>query len=503
MVDRVKAAVTHKNGRGVVGEKTALGHRKCRGFCGESGTWRKNACKILGKGNGTGQKKSFMVDRVKASLSRKNGRGVGGEKTALGQAKCKAVFGGNTARGGKKASMVDREKTARGGEMRAKLFGGKLPHARQNSAGLDFVERKRHGAEKKPLWLVGYKPPWSLKMEGALVGRKRHWGTENVGEFLERKRHVEEKCMQSCLREMCPRPYKILVDWILWRGNITGQKKSLHDKMWGNFGGENGTWRKNACKAVWGKAAPGRTKVGGVDFVERKRLRAVKKPARGVLGRKRHVAEKVPSSLLGCKPPWAESFCGENGTLRKIAGKVVWGTPPQDGQNSGSVEIVEGKWHVAVKKPPNEETALGRKKCLDVCLGESCNDLDQNLVVGIIKNGKGVGEEKTTGNCIRPVEVKRVELLVRRRHVAEKKCRKLFVRKLPQAGQNSGGVDFVGRTLHEAEECVQRSLEERRHVPNEMMENGISGGGNCTERKKSLLRCWAESRSFPEKWKGS
>ncbi|KRZ66006.1 hypothetical protein T10_2890 [Trichinella papuae] len=63
------------------------------------------------------------------------------------------------------------EKTARGGKIRAELFRGMLSSARQNSAGLDFVERKRQGTEKKPLWLIGCKPPWSLKMEGVLVGK--------------------------------------------------------------------------------------------------------------------------------------------------------------------------------------------------------------------------------------------------------------------------------------------------------------------------------------------
>ncbi|KRZ64993.1 hypothetical protein T10_11811 [Trichinella papuae] len=79
--------------------------------------------RILWRGNGTGGKKATMVDRLE----------VGGEKTALGHNKCKGVFA---------------EKAARGGKMLVKLFGGKLPHARQNSAGLDFVERKRQWAEK-------------------------------------------------------------------------------------------------------------------------------------------------------------------------------------------------------------------------------------------------------------------------------------------------------------------------------------------------------------------
>ncbi|KRZ64994.1 hypothetical protein T10_6821 [Trichinella papuae] len=90
-------------------------------------------------------------------------------------------------------------------------LGESRPVPDKNSAGSDFVERKQHGAEKKPPWLIGRKPPCPKKMEGVLVARERHWGTENVGEFLRRKRHVAEKCMQSCLGESCPMPDKILL----------------------------------------------------------------------------------------------------------------------------------------------------------------------------------------------------------------------------------------------------------------------------------------------------
>ncbi|KRZ64712.1 hypothetical protein T10_10780 [Trichinella papuae] len=80
--------------------------------------------------------------------------------------------------------------------MHAKLFGGKLPHARQNPAVLDFVERKRHGEEKKPLWLIGYNPPGVRKWKGT----KLDWGKppqdgQNSGgvDFGERKRHGGER----------------------------------------------------------------------------------------------------------------------------------------------------------------------------------------------------------------------------------------------------------------------------------------------------------------------
>ncbi|KRZ64936.1 hypothetical protein T10_11049 [Trichinella papuae] len=165
-------------------------------------------------------------------------------------------------------------------------FGGKLPHARQNSAGLDFVERKRHGAGKKPPWLIGCKPPWSFKMEGVLVGKKRHWGTENVGEFLRRKRHVAENCSQTCLGEGAQGRTKF--SWCGFWGRETARWRKEASKVvevkaapW-SFAGENGTWLKNGCKVVWGKAAPGRTKFGGVDFVERKRHGAVKNPLKFV-----------------------------------------------------------------------------------------------------------------------------------------------------------------------------------------------------------------------------
>ncbi|KRZ66009.1 hypothetical protein T10_4026 [Trichinella papuae] len=101
-----------------------------------------------------------MVDRQKVAMEFKNGRGVGWEKTALGDRKCRGDFA---------------EKAARGGKMLAKLFGGKLPLARKNSAGIDFVERKRHRAEKKPLWLIGRKPPSPKKWKGCW------WGENSTG----------------------------------------------------------------------------------------------------------------------------------------------------------------------------------------------------------------------------------------------------------------------------------------------------------------------------------
>ncbi|KRY94178.1 hypothetical protein T11_11167 [Trichinella zimbabwensis] len=58
--------------------------------------------------------------------------------------------------------------------MRAKLFKGKPPLVRQNSGGVDFVERKRHG----------------------------------------------------------------------------GENTARGGNIWGSYCGENGTWRKNACKVV-------------------------------------------------------------------------------------------------------------------------------------------------------------------------------------------------------------------------------------------------------------
>ncbi|KRY62675.1 hypothetical protein T11_905, partial [Trichinella zimbabwensis] len=44
---------------------------------------------------------------------------------------------------------------------------------------------------------------------------------------LGKKRHVAENCVQSCLTESRPGTDKIQVVWILWKGNGTGQKKSL------------------------------------------------------------------------------------------------------------------------------------------------------------------------------------------------------------------------------------------------------------------------------------
>ncbi|KRZ01714.1 hypothetical protein T11_7795 [Trichinella zimbabwensis] len=113
--------------------ETAPGQTKCR--------W----CGFRGEETAQGRKEASKVVHVKAALCPKNGRGVGGQKTPLRQAKCWGV-------------LV--EKSARGGKMRAKLFGGKPPRDGQNSGGVDFVERKRHRAEKKPPTLMGCPEKW-------------------------------------------------------------------------------------------------------------------------------------------------------------------------------------------------------------------------------------------------------------------------------------------------------------------------------------------------------
>ncbi|KRY95981.1 hypothetical protein T11_14935, partial [Trichinella zimbabwensis] len=75
---------------------------------------------ILWRENGIGRKESLQDCSGESRAGPKNGRGVFGEKTA------------------------------RGGKIRAMFFGGKPPRDAQNSGGGDFVERRRHGAERKP-----------------------------------------------------------------------------------------------------------------------------------------------------------------------------------------------------------------------------------------------------------------------------------------------------------------------------------------------------------------
>ncbi|KRZ01719.1 hypothetical protein T11_10 [Trichinella zimbabwensis] len=221
-------------------------------FCEEKGTWRKNACKVVwgkaakertkflwcgfcGEKTGRCRKEAYKVVLVKAALGRKNGRG--------------GSFG---------------EKTTRGGKMRSKLFGGKPPRDGQNSGGVDFVEKKRHGAEKKPprrklhvagkcrqscsgkvtprrtkfSWCGfcgrettqgrkkasiadGVKADLVEKMEEELVDRKRHWGRQNVGDILWRKGHVAEKCGQSCLGKVAPGQTKF--SWCCFCGEETAR----------------------------------------------------------------------------------------------------------------------------------------------------------------------------------------------------------------------------------------------------------------------------------------
>ncbi|KRY64308.1 hypothetical protein T11_16288, partial [Trichinella zimbabwensis] len=63
--------------------------------------------------------------------------------------------------------------------MRAKLYGGKPPRDGQNSGGVDFVERKRHGAERKPARLVQEKAALCPKNGREVGGEKTALGQAN------------------------------------------------------------------------------------------------------------------------------------------------------------------------------------------------------------------------------------------------------------------------------------------------------------------------------------
>ncbi|KRY68601.1 hypothetical protein T11_13962, partial [Trichinella zimbabwensis] len=52
--------------------------------------------------------------------------------------------------------------------------------------------------------------------------------------------------------------------------------------LWGSFCGENGTWWKNACKVVWGKAAPGRPKFWWCGFYGVETARGRKEASKNV-----------------------------------------------------------------------------------------------------------------------------------------------------------------------------------------------------------------------------
>ncbi|KRY99186.1 hypothetical protein T11_16364 [Trichinella zimbabwensis] len=136
--------------------KICPGLKKWKESCGEktAGSGKMQA-KLFGE-SGPGLTKFLWC----GFRGEKTGRGDGGAKTALVQANGRGVFGVETACGGK---------------LRAELFEGKPPRVGQNSGGVDFVEGKRHGAEKK-------------------APRKSPQDGQNSGgvDFVERKRHRAE-----------------------------------------------------------------------------------------------------------------------------------------------------------------------------------------------------------------------------------------------------------------------------------------------------------------------
>ncbi|KRY98975.1 hypothetical protein T11_16080, partial [Trichinella zimbabwensis] len=173
--------------RDVLGEKTARGGKmRAKLFGGKPfGTDEILVVWILYRENGTGRKESLQDCSGESRAGPKNGRGVFVEKTARGGKMRAKLFGGKPPQDGQNSGGVDYmewrrhgaerkpprlfrvgvektvlgqancgrvfvEKTARGGKMRAKLFGGKPPRDGQNSGGVDFMEWRRHGVERKP-----------------------------------------------------------------------------------------------------------------------------------------------------------------------------------------------------------------------------------------------------------------------------------------------------------------------------------------------------------------
>ncbi|KRZ00182.1 hypothetical protein T11_1501, partial [Trichinella zimbabwensis] len=261
-----------------------------------------------------------------------------------------------------------------------KVVCGMSPQDGQNSAGVDFVDGKRHGAGK---------------------------------------RHVAEKCVQSCLGESRPRSDKILVVWILLKGNRTGQRKSPHVVLvvWILWKG-NGTGQKKGSKVVVVKSALGR------------------KNGRGVSGGNRQVVWIL----------WCENDTGPKGSLqccsaesrpvkesRPVSDKiqVVWILWKGNGtgqKKSLQGEFLEIKRHVA-------------EIWVQSCLRESRTRSDEIQVVCILWRRNGTGLKKASNVVL----------------VKSALCRKNRSGGKPhQVGQNSGGVDFVEGKRHGAEKSLQR-----------------------------------------------
>ncbi|KRY99286.1 hypothetical protein T11_13328 [Trichinella zimbabwensis] len=220
-------------------------------------------------------------------------------------------------------------------------------------------------------------------------------------ELVVRKRHVAKKCVQNCL----------------------GKADQGRTKFWwcAFCGEETARCRKEASKVVQVKAALGRKNGSGVGEF---------------LGGKRHVAEKCVQSCLGERRHVPDEVLvvvilwGGSGTWQKKASNVDRAKATLKSK-SMEEELVVRKRHLAEKC----ESPRGRKKASKV---------DRVKAVLGVKNGRGVGGKKTALGQTKCRAVFGEETAFGRK----KMCRCLLWRKPPEAGQNPGGKDFVGRKRH-------------------------------------------------------
>ncbi|KRY97433.1 hypothetical protein T11_8582 [Trichinella zimbabwensis] len=83
-----------------------------------------------------------------------------------------------------------------------------------------------------------------------------------------------------------------------------------------------------------------------------------------------------------------------------MCSKSFGGKPPRDGQNCGGVDFVEKKLHGAEKKPPRlERTARGGKRIVEICFGESRQEMNKILVVRILCGGNGTVQKGSLQGC--------------------------------------------------------------------------------------------------------
>ncbi|KRZ66704.1 hypothetical protein T10_319 [Trichinella papuae] len=405
-----------------------------------------------------------------------------------------------------------------------------------NSGGVDFMGRKRHGAERKPPRLFrgdfvektvyGGKRIVEICFGECSPGGTKFWWWGFCGEATARAEKKPPILIRGVYGEKAARGGKMGAKLFVGKPPRDGQnsgsvKAALGQKNGNGVGGEKTALGQAKCRRVFvGKAARG-VKRRAKLFLGKTASKGRKFWWCGFCGEETARCRKVACKVV------QGSFWRENGTWRKKnCRNLFWGKPPRDGQNSGGGDFVGRKQHGAENKLPiliggifGEKTARGTKmraelfgevfkrkrhmllKGVESCLGESRPMRHPILMVWTLWRGNGTVQKGSLHGCSvesRPCRKNVSGVGGEKMALGEAKCSRVFVEETAPGGKEASTVvqlkavlaekmeaELVGRKRHWVRQNVGEFLLGKRHVALKGVQSCF--GENSPKREKILV----------------